>query len=250
MKNTSCAAFLVSLAPLSLSAATLTIDTVKPTTDIVSQNDNSGSFTTAFVDGGASFSRRGQTFNVDANTGPSYQITTLTVQTFEDQTFGGGDESMALEIFAWNPSGNGNTLTSWNMGDGAGDGDTLDGTGMTTMFSGTFDLSAHTANDYYHINFIPGEVTFQEDTAYAFVFTYLDSDFASTTPADSPNFIRFNVSGGNAYTDGLLLNTSDTTNGSVAAQDFTFYVQGVAVPEPSSLALLGLSSLALLRRRR
>ena len=83
---------------------------------------------------------------------------------------------LRLHFFAWNPASDANDVSSWGSGDGTGDGDPLNGTGMTLLFSQDFELAAgsHAAESYIHFN-LGTNIALAANTAYGFT-----SEFIST----------------------------------------------------------------------
>lgn len=248
------AAMSVSLIGTAASAATLSINEASaPTTDVILQNTVSGSLTRSFYNSAtAGTTTRGQTFLApdtgDANTG--YSVTGITLKKSATQGFDAGD-NLHFWVFAYSPSNDGNVTTNWEAGDGwdpdTTDLDPLNGTGSTLLDSATISLSglSLTTDTYFTFDFSASPLTLAENTAYGFLLGYTDED-------DAQYFeYRVDNNGAGQYGGGIQIRTGDNGNTTfAAAQDLTFYITGTAVPEPGSLALLGLGGLLIARRRR
>lgn len=245
-------------------AVVLDTNSTAPTTNVVVSNpghlaDNFvrvGSTTTSPF---APRNARGQTFSMPDAVGSAthWLISRITVQKNVAQTTN-ADAKLWLTLFKFAPSNNGNTDTNWIAGDGLGDGDAFDGTGITTLPLARTQIDigskAFTDGQYLHFN-LPAGVEFQENTVYGFLLEFAGS-FSVNIPSPPSTVNPFQLSSPNSsassFASGMLL-ASDAapTNANTvnAAQDLTFYVTATAVPEPAGLLLVAASGLLMLRRR-
>lgn len=247
---------LAALFPLAHSshAATLSIDTAEPTTDVLVSQAIGGSFTRAFstTSTGATFQTgKGQSFLMpDTGDGATqFAVDRLTVQKNANQTFDANSQ-ITLWVYEWNPDNNGNTGTGLTGGDGITDGDPFDGTGITNILeNGSASSIANltiSSGAYLHFDF-DTPLMLDENKAYGFLIGFEGLDTGGNN--------RFQMAiapggGVNEYADGTLWNANTSNNTLQSNQDFRFYVQGSVVPEPGSLALMVIGGLFIVRRRR
>ena len=211
-------------------AATFTAGSTAPTSNVFVEHADIGSFTrlTDSAANPAGFTR-GQTFTApdtgDANT--QWGLTAITFRMRVDNAGNGvptsGSNPMRLQIFEWGP-----------------DTEVLDpGTEIYNM-TGDFPLSVG-AGDFISVD-LGSTVNLDENSGYAFLLSW-------DTSSGNDIFIGIGNNAASTYDGGILwVENEDILN--LRGQDLTFYLQGEAVPEPGSLALLGLSGLLTLRRRR
>lgn len=223
-------------------AINLTVTNTPPDFGPVS-HPTSTSFTTSF---GANSSNpyfgRGQTFTT-TDTGDAYtqwSVSKLAIQAKQNQTFGNGD-AIRLWVVKWNPDNDANDMTTWNTGDGLSDGNPLDSTGgmnfsVVLVDGSTYTLPTSISNgNYLHFEF-ESPLLMDEDTAYAAFFEFVDADDGTV----GDNFIRISVgAGGNTYSNGRSLRTTESANGSFD-QDLTLFIEGTKTsPLPSSGLAMG-----------
>lgn len=212
---------------LGAQAATLTAGDTAPSTNVFVQHAPSFTFTRV-TDSAASPAgfTRGQTFTTpdtgDANT--QWGLTAITFRMRADNAGNGvptsGSNPMRMQIFEWGP-----------------DTDVLDpGTEIYNM-TGDFPLSVG-PSDFITVD-LGSTVNLDENSGYAFLLSW-------DTNSGNDIFIGVNSQ---TYDGGILwIENEGVVN--AFGQDMTFYLQGEAVPEPGSLALLGIGGLSMLYRRR
>jgi len=225
--------------------ASLIIDATAPTADNPLSQAVGGGFTAIKHN-----EMRGQTFLMPA-TGVSgksqWSMTTLTLRTAQTAYAYEAGDQLELFVFAWNPSTDGNDVTEWSKGDGTSDGDPLNGTGMSLLFSQRYDLptTSVAVGSYLHFN-LETPVVLSENTTYGFAINLKDVVGGSVN-----NTMRLATGGdpNNVYSDGRLLIT-DSTNKNNANVDMTFYVTATAIPEPATIGMLGIGAIITLMIRR
>ncbi|MBT8037366.1 MAG: PEP-CTERM sorting domain-containing protein [Verrucomicrobiae bacterium] len=218
-------------------ATTLTVGATAPT-NILDQNTN-------FSDGNFTFSRsegtngedyrdvRGQVFNLGGSSSDLFDVTSISIIKSRFTTAHGVNDSLSISVFEYG--------AGYTSGDGHGDGDFFDGTGLTTLLvDDSVSLNGVTTTNQQYINFnFDTALSMSGDKDYGFLV-----GFKGTSDSNILWFERY-VGG----TELASLGTSDTAH-STGDLDVEYVISGTAIPEPSTTALLGLGGLALILRRR
>lgn len=196
-------------------AGTVVVSTAAPSDAIASDAVGATSYTKIFDYDANTNHVRGNTFVTDDNpTGDGWMMASLTIrkqntseglQTFNNDT-----------LKVWIAEG---TADMWILGDGEGDSDMFNGTGMTVLVEEeAFVLSGAIADDSYINLVFDTPVYLDENTTYVWVATYERSDDAT-----SPRCIEIVENGLNTVTEQIRINaTENSTRGGYA---MTYYVQ-------------------------
>lgn len=280
------AAVLSSVAASAAPLTTLTIDTVAPSTDILVSQTLENQFTRTFDSDGTNATQNGttgQTFTLEEIPGAfsRYAISSITVKHSNN---GSGNQSqdfspsglnlpgatLDFSLFEYSPSGDANDISQWSMGDGNSDNDQFDGTGVTNVLVAEESFSAFRSwdDEFLHFEFST-PLLLDEDTAYGFTIGFDDGN-GVTAPNGDQNSLALAIARdfdgsqsflpsildpgvfGEAYLGGVGIRSRSAENDAVltgAPDDLVFYVQGIAVPEPSS-ALLALGAVGVIGLRR
>ena len=212
---------------------------------------------------------RGQSFTFSDGTasGLVYDISAITasLNTSADDAGFRPAGTLNFTIFQWD-STNPDDFTGFSAGTG---GEFATGHIPVLSQSLAFPGGTNVLNngDLLEIAFNPGTLQLTDGISYGLLYHYeLDSFLdASGNPLNEDVSISFDtrqtiglVGGGGGFA-GALLNTgtaadfADAANGSSASRDLNLFIAGTVaatVPEPSSLAVLGLGVLGLVTRRR
>ena len=117
----------------------------------------------------------GQSFSTTS----AFNLARITMVKGSTQGYTEGN-SLRLHFFAWNPTNDANDISFWGAGDGTADGDPLNGTGMTSLFSQDFELPSgtHQAGAYIHFN-LGAPIALAANTAYGFTVEFVHGGFWS-----------------------------------------------------------------------
>lgn len=202
----------------SAGAATVTVSSTAPTVDNADIANDSGA-SDAGGNNGHIWSNRphqGQSFTTGSNAG-GYQLNAVTLKNLNN-TAGGATFNVVIGTLS------GSTLTQVGSTE----------TGVAPSYSPgnyiTFTLDT--------------PLTLSANTTYGFLWGSNGSGFVTVNNLDDSTY-----TGGTAISSGAN-NVPDLNNVIARNVDRVFHVDLVAVPEPSSLALLGLGGLLIARRRR
>ena len=178
---------------------------------------------------------RGNTFLMPENSsGTTWSLSELAVRKRSNYSENNTNDTIKLWLFEWDPDTDGTNTANWVYGDGIGDDDPLDGTGMTNLLvdGEVFDLPASISDDeYLHFDYSGSPLILKENTAYGFLLQYRTD---GTAGAGS---INFTLEAGNpgGYADGILLGLTTSTNSVIDTQDLAFWI--VTLPTASDLVL-------------
>jgi hypothetical protein len=206
-----------------------------PTVDVL-VNDINGTINSNILDEGANANHgRADSFTLGTSATGTFDIFSVTIAKNGNQTF--NNDSFTAFIATGG-------ATEWDMGTGhntADDGDDyLVDTGMALQVQEVFTLDGLiTGADFVTLEFA-APVTIADNTEYTLGFVY-DQD-------SGPDRFGYDENG-----TGGRLSVTVAPYGGASSRGMSFSVQGVetpAVPEPTSMVVLGLGALGLIARRR
>lgn len=180
----------------------------------------------------------GQTFI----TSTAFDLARITLVKASSQGYGAGS-MLRLNIFAWNPTTDANDVSSWGSGNGTADGDPLNDTGMTSLFSQDFDLTGLTIGEHEFIHFnLDTTIPLATNTAYGFTseFIYGGSGVGNI------NYRYDRGIGGDVFAGGTFIATTTSANNNTANRNMAFYLSDVAAVVVEPPAPLGSVSMGQL----
>ncbi|MEN8755440.1 MAG: PEP-CTERM sorting domain-containing protein [Akkermansiaceae bacterium] len=218
------------------SHAAVVISSTAPTTNIISSNNTGTTFSRLFDEDRNANHARGQVFTLGAAGGANsaFQISAITIHKNGNQTF--TNDTITLRVYE-------GTVAQW--GAGTGHSTPIDGadyyvdTAVTPLDSEAFTLNGAIVGNSYVTFELATPIIANENSEFGFFLVYDES------AASSPDYFQYNENGNSGRT--AITETGHVVPGS---RGMRYLVQGTAIPEPSSIILLGLSSLSLLLRRR
>lgn len=224
----------------SAASAALVISADALTTDVLSQAGQAdGGINTRLIDEDANANHaRGQLFSLGAAgvDNDSFQITAIAFQKSGATTY--VNDVLTLRIFSGNAA-------AWDAGTGhstgTDGGDYYVDTTVTPLYEEAYTMNVTIADNDWIVMELSAPITVAENGDYGFFMTY---DQVDGTSDDIDH--RESQPG----TNGNRLSISTTDHGISGARRLDYQVIGTAVPEPGSLALLGLGGLLIARRRR
>lgn len=234
-----------------LSAATLAVSTsvsaalvISPdalTTDVLSQAGQAdGGINTRLIDEDANGNHaRGQLFSLGAAGAgnDSFEITAIAFQKSNGATTYVNDV-LTLRIFSGN-------LAAWDTGTGHSTGtdgsDYYVDTTVTPLYEEAYTMNVTIADNDWIVMELSAPITVAENGDYGFFLTYDQVD------GTSDDIDHREAQPG---TNGNRLSITTTGHGASGSRRMDYQVVGTAVPEPGSLALIGLGGLLIARRRR
>ena len=203
---------------------------------------------------------RGQsfTFSDGSGSGSVYDISAITasLNTSADDAGFRPAGTLNFTVFEWD-SNNPDVFTGFNAGTG---GEFV--TGHTEILSQSLAFPGGTGvlnnGDLLELAFNPGTLQLTDGISYGILYHYELNSFvdAAGNPLNEDVTISFDTRqdagfAGALLSTGTAANFADTANGSSTSRDLNLFIAGtVAVPEPSSLAALGLGVLGFVTRRR
>ena len=132
-----------------VSAGTITVSTEAPTGVFASGSVDGPSFTRIFANGARPADMnegRGNEIVPDTGSYAGGEMNALVIRKDTDQDFTGTTSTLTLYVFE-------GTKEMWDAGDGQGDGDLFDETGITTIYTETFALAgSYLEGDYVTLN--------------------------------------------------------------------------------------------------
>ena len=238
----------VGIAGLMVAAAnaTITIDNIEPSTDVLYDGIVGGTINT-IIDTTDNPGARGGGFEIPSSLGSEFAISGITLDA-NTNTLAEGF-AFIVSIFVGDPYGQTFTAPGGNNQTDVNSASFATAVGATLVGEEVFAVGAGgvttAAADFITFDFT-NDILVDADTD-LIVFVSTNDEFNQREGTGNANNAANPTINSRIQFRG---NTTSTPEADASSRDLRFSVLGTAVPEPSSAALLGLSGLALLLRRR